>query len=110
MKKLTITTLLLACFTFTSYSQDTLQNKQDIQKPNVTYTVGSAKVTVWHNEKEGKYGIFTDKNFKVERVYKKDDKWETSNYFDLTELLQLRAAIDKAINEEGVKIKDGSEK
>ena len=94
--------LTLTAFTLTAYSQE--------KKPSATYTVGSAKVTVWDNEKEGKYGTFTDKNFKVERVYKKDEKWETSNSFDLTELLQLRAAIDKAINEEGVKIKDGTEK
>jgi len=38
--------------------------------------------------------------------YKKGDKWESTNTFDLEELLQLKAAIDKAISEEGVKIKE----
>lgn len=101
MRTLTLTLTLLV-FTLTSYSQD--------NKPKATYMVGTAKVTVWENEKEGKYGEYTEKNFKVEKIYKKGDKWETSSNFDLTELLQLRAAIDKAINEEGVKIKQETEK
>ena len=101
MRKITTLGLILAAFTLTAYSQD---------KPKATYQVGSAKVTVWEKEKEGKYGTFTAKNFKVEKIYKKGDKWESTNYFSLTELLQLRAAIDKAINEEGVKIKDRKEK
>ncbi len=102
MKKITTLGLALVAFTLTSFSQD--------NKPKVTYIVGSAKVTVWENEMDGQYGAFTGTNFKVEKVYKKDDKWETTNYFNLTELLQLRAAIDKAINEQGVKIKQRTKK
>lgn len=105
MKKLTTTILLLACFVFTMYSQDTLQVKQEKQKqkPKATYQVGAAKVTVWENKR---LNGATWKNFKIEKVYKKDNQWKTSHSFDETELLQLKAAIDKAINEESVKIKD----
>ncbi|MFA4852244.1 MAG: hypothetical protein WC868_09160 [Bacteroidales bacterium] len=106
MKKLIVTTLLLACFALTSYSQDTTKTKQDKQKPKATYQVGSAKVTVWENK--GKHGTW--KNFEVEKIYKKGDKWETTNSFDEKELLELRAAIDKAIAEENVKVKKTEEK
>ena len=75
-------------------------------KPKSTYTVGKSKVTVWENKKKGKYGEYTEKNFKIEKVYKKDDKWESTNYFNTEELLQLRAAIDKAINKEVVEVND----
>ena len=90
--------LAVLCFTLTSYSQN---------KPKATYRVGSAIVTVWENEVDGEYGKFIAKDFKVEKIYKKGDEWKTTNYFNLTELMQLRAAIDKAINEEGVIIKEG---
>ena len=93
--------IAILCFTLTSYSQD---------KPKATYQVGNSKVTVWENEREGKYGKFITKNFQVEKVYKKGKEWETTNSFSLTELLQLRAAIDKAINEEGVKVKEENKK
>ena len=93
--------LAVLCFTLTSYSQN---------KPKATYRVGSAKVTVQENEVEGKYGKFIAKDFKVEKIYKKGDEWKTTNYFNLTELMQLRAAIDKAINEEGVIIEEGDKK
>jgi len=56
-------------------------------------------VTVWENE--GENGTW--KNFEIEKLYKKDDKWLTTNSFNERELLQLRAAIDKAISEEVVK-------
>ena len=98
LKKFIGISLAVLCFTLTSYSQD---------KPKATYRVGKAKVTVWETEKEGKYGKFIAKDFKVEKIYKKGEEWKTTNSFNLTELLQLRAAIDKAINEEGVKIEEG---
>jgi len=98
-KKFIGISIAVLCFTLTSYSQD---------KPKATYRVGNSKVTVWENEREGKYGKFTAKNFKVEKVYKKGEEWKSTNSFNLTELLQLRAAIDKAISEEGVKIKEGT--
>ena len=96
-----MTTFLLACFALTSFSQDTIKTNQDKNKPKTTYQVGSAKVIVWENN--GKYGIW--KNFKIEKVYQKGGKWTTTNYFDEKELLELRAAIDKAIAEENVKVK-----
>ena len=109
MKKLTITTLLLACFAMTSYSQDTLQNKQDKQKPKATYQVGAAKVTVWENKRQGKNGEFVAKNFEIEKAYKKGDQWKTTNSFNESELLELKAAIDKAISDEQVKTKSVTE-
>ncbi len=96
-KKFIGISIAILCFTLTSYSQD---------KPKATYRVGKSKVTVWENEREGKYGKFIAKDFKVEKIYKKGEEWKTTNYFNLTELLQLRAAIDKAINEEGVIIRE----
>lgn len=101
MKKLTVTTLLLLCFALVSFSQDTTKIKQVKKKPKATYQVGAAKVTVWENN--GKNGTW--KNFKVEKVYKKADKWKTTNSFDEKELLELKSAIERAINEELVKTK-----
>ena len=106
MKKLMVTTFLLACFVLTSYSQDTTKTNQDKQKPKATYRVGSAKVTVWENK--GNNGTW--KNFKVEKIYKKDDQWKTTNSFNETELLELKSAIDKAIADENVKVKTTEEK
>ena len=40
-------------------------------------------------------------------VYKKGDEWKTTDLFNLTELLQLRAAIDMAVGEEGGKVGEG---
>ena len=91
----------ILCFALTTYSQN---------KPKATYKVGNSKVTVWENERQGEFGKFTVKDFKIEKAYKKGNEWKTTNYFNLTELLQLRAAIDKAINEEGVKVKVTEEK
>ena len=102
MKTLSIIVLFLACFSLAGYSQDTINSKHEKQKPKATYQVGSAKVVVWVNKR--KDGT-TWKNFKIEKVYKKDDKWLTSNSFDETELLELKSAIDKAISEENVKVK-----
>jgi len=98
-KKFIGISIAVLCFTLTSYSQD---------KPKATYRVGKSKVTVWETEREGEYGKFIAKDFKVEKIYKKGEEWKTTNSFNLTELLQLRAAIDKAISEEGVKIKEGT--
>jgi len=97
-KKFIGISIAVLCLTLTSYSQD---------KPKTTYRVGSSKVTVWETEREGKYGKFIAKDFKVEKIYKKGEEWKTTNSFNLTELLQLRAAIDKAMNEEGVIIEEG---
>jgi hypothetical protein len=81
---------------------DSVQTTNKRQKPKATYKVGSAQVTVWVNKRSD--GT-TWKNFKVEKLYKKDDKWQTTNSFNETELLELKAALDKAISEEAVKSK-----
>ena len=100
MKTLSITTLLIACFALTSFSQNTIKEGQ---KPKETYQVGSAKVVVWVNKR--KDGT-TWKNFKVEKSYQtKDGQWKTTSSFNSSELLELKAAIDKAIKEEQIEEK-----
>jgi len=39
----------------------------------------------------------------VEKTYKQGEKWKTTSSFNETELLELKAAIEKAISEESVK-------
>ena len=104
MKKLIALILISVCITLSIYSQErqdttTLQNQ-----PKAVYQIGKAKVTVWKIPRQGKYGEYIATDFKIEKIYKKGNKWESTNIFNLTELLELRAVIDKAINEEGVKI------
>jgi hypothetical protein len=106
MKKITAFIIVIVFFTLTIYSQDKQDTTKIQEKPKVTYRVGKAIVSVWEKQRQGKNGEFTARDFKVEKIFKKGDKWEYTNTFSLTELLQLRAAIDKAISEEGVKIKD----
>lgn len=97
-----MTVCALAVFALTSFAQDS-----EKQKPKATYQVGAAKVVVWENKRED--GT-TWKNFKVEKVYKKGDEWKTTNSFDEKELLELKAALDKAISEESVKATTTEEK
>jgi hypothetical protein len=104
MKKLITTAFLLTCFTIASYSQDTTKTAK--QKPIATYKVGSAKVVVWENK--GDKGTW--KNFQVEKIYQKDGKWKTTNSFNEKELLELKAALDRAIAEESVKVNTTEEK
>lgn len=105
MKKLIVTTVLFICFAIAGPSQDTIKEKQTKNKPKATYQIGSAKVTVWENKRTGKYGEFTAKNFEVEKIYKKDGKWKSTNNFNEKEILELKVALDKAISEEQVKVK-----
>jgi hypothetical protein len=95
MKKNVVLILGFIIFGLTAYSQGS---------PKATYKVGNVKVIVWENEIDGEYGTYIEKNFKVEKIYKKGDEWKSTNYYNLKELLQLQAAIDKAINEEVVEI------
>jgi hypothetical protein len=102
MKKLIITTSCLLFIGFNAFAQE---QKEEKQKPKAVYQVGSAKVVVWENKREGKHGEFTTRSYKVEKVYEKDGEWKTTSYFNEDELLELKAAIDKAILEEQVKVK-----
>jgi len=95
MKRLLFTSFVIISFGLTSFI-----NPGD--KPTAEYKVGAAKVTVWENKREDGS---TWKNFKVEKLYKKGDKWETSNSFDEQELLQLKEAVEQAIKGEGVQTK-----
>jgi len=92
MKTITIVSILFLSFAFTNITLG--------DKPIATYRVGAAMVTVWENERQDGG---TWKNFKIEKLYKRDGKWETADTFDESELLQLRAAIDAAISEQSVK-------
>jgi hypothetical protein len=98
MKKitLTVTAFSIAVFVLTGF---VLSTQQQDNKPKATYQVGSSKVVVWENIKSD--GT-TWKNFQVEKIYKKGDEWATTNSFNETELIELKAAIDKAISEEAV--------
>jgi len=100
--KIILTTIILVTIALTGYSQDPAQIKQDKQKPKATYQVGSAKVTVWVNKNSDGTSW---KNFTVEKEFRKGGKWVKSNHFNETQLLELKAAIDKAISEESVKTK-----
>lgn len=101
MKNIAASFFFLALLTLTSYGQESKQENEK-KKPKATYQVGASKVTVWENTN---YNGTTWKNFKVEKVYKMGDEWKTANTFDETELLELKAAIEKAILEESVKTK-----
>jgi predicted HNH restriction endonuclease len=100
--KTLLTTIFLVTISLSCFSQDTDEITNDKKKPKSTYKVGSAQVTVWVNKRND--GT-TWKNFKIEKVYKVGDKWKTTNSFTESELLELRAALDKAISEEAVKSK-----
>ena len=81
MKKVVALGLIMLWSVLISFSQSN-------SKPKIVYKIGSVRVSVWDNPKEGKYGSYTEKNFKVERIYKSDDKWESTNYYNADELLQ----------------------
>ena len=105
MLKPLLTTLLLVFFAFAGFAQDTTKTAQNKKTPKAVYQVGAAKVTVWENQ--GKDGTW--KNFKIEKMYLKDGEWRSSSSFNESELLELKAAIDKAISEENVKVKKKEE-
>jgi len=84
----------------------TISAQEKSNTPKSKYKSGSSIVTVWENEKDGKYGPYKELSFKVERVYKKDEEWISTINFTLEQLMELKAAIDKAILEEGVEVKD----
>jgi len=67
-------------------------------------------VNVWEIIRQGESGEFTVKSFEIAKAGKESDQSNTKNNFDATELLQLKAAIDKAINEETISITEGKEK
>ena len=80
------------------------------QKPKTVYQLGAVKVIVWIDTVKGKDSTYTVKNFEVEKVYKKNNEWKTTNQFNEKDLLELRAIIDKAINEEIIKVEETGEK
>lgn len=101
-----LTTIFLMAFSVVGFSQnvkDSVQAQGKGQKPKVEYKVGSAIITVWTNKrKDGR----TWKNFTVKKIYKKDDKWLSSDSFNETELMELKAVVDKVIAEETVTKKE----
>lgn len=93
--------LLICVFVLTAFKQD--DNRQSNAK---SYRVGKANIVVEAEEKEGEFGTFTAKTFRLEKLYKQDGRWKKTNLFNEKELLQMRAAIDKAIHEEVVITED----
>lgn len=91
--------IILGAFAFLLSTQSYSQTKTE-------YKIGSAAVTVTQKTVKGKYGEFEKKTYQVEKIYKDRDQWKSTDKFDRDELLQLRAAIDKAILEEAVEVKD----
>jgi len=100
--KTTVTGLMVIILIVACSIQASTPTNQDKTRPIATYQVGSAKVIVWENT--GKYGPW--KNFEIEKIYLKEDKWLTSNSFNQTELLELKAAIEIAIEKEIAKIQN----
>lgn len=97
-----LTMIFLMTFSVVGFSQnvnDSTQVTSKGQKPKAEYKVGSAIITVWLNKKSD--GT-TWKNFQVKKIYKKNDKWLSSDSFNEAELMELRAAIDKVLAEEAV--------
>ena len=103
--KTTITGLIVSILIVACLLQASTPVKQDKTRPLAVYQVGSAKVIVWENI--GKYGPW--KNFEIEKIYLKEDKWFTSNSFNQSELLELKVAIDIAIEKEIAKIQNSDQ-
>jgi len=98
-----ISLMTAAVVGFSQHTKDSTQLTEKGQKPKAEYKAGSAIVTVWENKRSD--GT-TWKNFTVKKIYKKDDKWLSSDSFSETELLELKAVIDKVISEEAVTKKE----
>lgn len=79
-------------------------NAQQTQKTQ--YKSGSVVITVTPTQKTGKYGNYTEKTFKVENLIKENEQWKNTNQYTTTDLLQLKAALDKAIAEQLVETKN----
>ena len=94
-------TLLAVAFLF----QSSITLNQGKNKPLATYRIGSAKATVWQND--GKYGPWKD--FEIEKIYLKENKWLSTNSFNQTELLELRAVIDIALEKEIASIQNSNQ-
>lgn len=98
--------LLVAGCAVTSIAQQAAAEAPAKQKPSAVYQVGAAKITVWENKRpDGS----TWKSFTVEKVYRKNGEWQTTKSFDEGELLELKAAIDKAIAGENIPVEAGKE-
>lgn len=100
-KQLVPAVLLVIGWAVTAAAQTETPAKQ---KPSATYQVGSAKITVWENKRPDGSSW---KSFTVEKVYRKNGEWHTAKSFDEGELLELKAAIDKAIAGEGIPVEEG---
>ena len=102
MKKIFLLSLLITFISVVSFGQDNDSIVNQKKKPKSSYRIGKASVTVWENKsKSGQ--VF--KNFTVEKTYEKGGQWFSLSSFSETELLELKAVIDKAIAEESVKVK-----
>lgn len=96
MKKVLISLCFLSFSTLGAFCQ--------ADGPKAKYRVGPSLVTVWEEHKEGKYGSYMELTFDLEKLYKANDEWRSTNTYTLEELLKLRLAIDRALEEEGVEV------
>jgi len=103
-KQCLLAVALVAASTAAAFAQDAAAAETPAkQKPSAIYQVGAAKVVVWENKRpDGS----TWKSFTVEKEYRKNGEWRTAKSFDEGELLELKAAIDKAIAGESVPVED----
>ncbi len=104
MRKQIFVVFLVLSFALTGYAQERQDSSR--QRPKAVYRVDNTKVVVWENRRDD--GT-TWKNFQVEKFYQKDGEWKTSTSFNKTELIKLKAAIEKAISEECVEIEHPAE-
>jgi len=74
-------------------------------KPIRTYKIGALKLNVWRNKgKEGEYKTFT-----FERIYKKDEEWQSTQSLRINDLLKLQLLLNKAYENEVLESKENIE-
>lgn len=79
--------------------------------PLKKFRAGSVTATIWENTKtlDGQEQVF--KTISVEKNYKQDKNWKTTNSYGVNDLYRLRSVIDKAlefsmVKDEEVKAKE----
>lgn len=91
--------ILTASFLFVyllSHAQSPSPSKGG-DKPYAVYKNGSVKISVWLNKTaDGRNW----KNFKIENLYKKEDKWESTQYYGSKDLMELQEVLKKVLEAE----------
>lgn len=63
---------------------------EETNKPK-QFLKGNLKVNEWTNKKDGE----EFKSYTIEKIYKKDDEWKSTNNFSLQELIGLVFLINE---------------